>query len=130
MMQSKLFTIGCDPELFWQNAAGKLISCIGKVGGSKEFPKALGYLGAGYAVQEDNVAAEFNIPPCDSRDAFVRAITLMLNELGTMAHKQGFLLAINASGVFENDQLNCAKAHLGHSGRDACYQSPPRSEWW
>lgn len=66
------FTIGADPELFLCDVSS-VRSVIGKVGGSKEAPRALP-LGSGYAVQEDGVAMEFNIPPCGSKREFVTAI--------------------------------------------------------
>jgi hypothetical protein len=115
------FTIGSDPELFWKNAEGKLISCIGKVGGSKKRPKPLPHLGKGYAVQEDNVAAEFNIPACSSRDEFIRAIGTMVLELEKMAKAKGFLLSIVPSGVFDHDQLRNRKAQ--EAGCDPDYNA-------
>jgi hypothetical protein len=66
------FTLGADPECFVGNASG-VKSIIGKVGGSKEAPMPLP-LGNGYAVQEDNVAMEFNIPPAATKGQFVTHI--------------------------------------------------------
>lgn len=109
---TKLFTIGGDPELFFKNASGKLISVVGLIGGSKKEPRPLPHLGAGYAVQEDNVAAEFNIPPCSTREAFIAAIGTMVSELEQMAKAKGYLLAIQASGRFDEDQLNTEAAQL------------------
>ena len=66
------FKIGADPEIFVGNDQG-VRSIIGKIGGTKHAPLPLP-LGEGYAVQEDNVALEFNIPACNSRGEFISAI--------------------------------------------------------
>lgn len=66
------FLIGADPEIFVGDAQG-VRSIIGKIGGTKRRPLPLP-LGDGFAVQEDNVALEFNIPACASRAAFIKAI--------------------------------------------------------
>jgi Phage phiEco32-like COOH.NH2 ligase-type 2 len=62
------FSIGCDPELFVADTIPR--SVIGKVGGTKARPLPLP-IGEGFAVQEDNVALEFNIPPSHSKAEFV-----------------------------------------------------------
>ncbi len=66
------FMIGADPEVFLGDETG-VRSVIGKVGGTKENPRPMP-LGEGFAVQEDNVALEFNIPACGNKAAFVEAI--------------------------------------------------------
>lgn len=63
------FTVGADPEIFVTD--GQLArSVIGKIGGTKVAPMPLP-IGDGFAVQEDNVALEFNIPPSSSKAEFV-----------------------------------------------------------
>lgn len=66
------FTIGADPEVFVGDSLGPK-SIIGKIGGTKELPLPLP-LGDGFAVQEDNVALEFNIPASGSKAEFVHNI--------------------------------------------------------
>lgn len=66
------FTIGADPEIFVGDDSG-VRSIIGKIGGTKHAPRPLP-LGEGYAVQEDNVALEFNIPACGTKAEFVKAL--------------------------------------------------------
>lgn len=56
------FRLGADPEFFLKEQ-GKLLSSINRIGGTKEEPLSLG---DGFAIQEDNVAVEFNIPPAVS----------------------------------------------------------------
>lgn len=59
--------IGADPELFLKDKqTGGFFPAIGLIGGTKEEPRPLDK--PGYALQEDNVMVEFNIPP--ARTAF------------------------------------------------------------
>lgn len=94
--------LGCDPELFLQDQTGKLISSIGLIGGSKDFPMVIG---EGCAVQEDNVAVEFNTPPCATADDFVKAINFNLDYLRSVAKGMQLDLCIKPSGTFTDDQL-------------------------
>ncbi|MFN7883528.1 MAG: putative amidoligase domain-containing protein [bacterium] len=76
-MQLKL---GCDPEVFMVDLQGNLRSAIGRIGGTKTSPQPLP-LGDGYAVQEDNVAMEFNIPPASNAKEYVEYIGKTLSFL-------------------------------------------------
>lgn len=65
--------LGCDPELFLQDAAGALVASCTLIGGTKDHPRPLP-LGEGYAVQEDNVAVEFNVPAAEDREQWSASI--------------------------------------------------------
>lgn len=55
------YTIGSDPEGFLLcKETGKHVPAIGLIGGDKSNPKPIGN---GFAVLEDNVMVEYNIPP-------------------------------------------------------------------
>lgn len=70
-----MITIGADPELFIKDSrTGGVVPICGLLGGTKDEPKPLEELGDGYSVQEDNVMAEFNIPPCTNYEAFSRSV--------------------------------------------------------
>ena len=69
-------TIGHDAEVF-VTEGGKVSSVIGHLGGTKKDPLAV-QLGA---VQEDNVLAELNIHPANSREAFVGNTNVVMEEL-------------------------------------------------
>ncbi len=96
------FTIGADPELFLSDAQGNFVSSIGLIGGSKDNPRPIGQ---GCAVQEDNVAVEFNIPPCDSLESFVKGLNYNLTYLDNFAKEKGLTLAIVPSADFPKEQL-------------------------
>lgn len=97
--------LGCDPEAFLANAAGELRSSIGRVGGSKVAPMPLP-LGQGYAVQEDNVALEFNIPPAAGKGDFIHSIQATLKFLGDAMKEHHGLTIINSSAIsFPDSEL-------------------------
>lgn len=63
-------TIGTDAELFLTHNK-KIISSIGLLGGTKDNPKPIG---EGCFIQEDNILAEFNIPPVNNSLDFIKYI--------------------------------------------------------
>ncbi len=95
--------LGADPEVFFQKN-GMPEMAIGLVGGSKKEPRQLG-IGA---VQEDNVAAEYNIPPCATEDEWVEAHNEMLRHLSEIAGGRGMQLAIQPIMNFSREQLMSA----------------------
>jgi hypothetical protein len=101
------FTIGADPELFFKDAAGNFVSSIGLIGGSKDKPRPIGN---GCAVQEDNVAVEFNIPACSDLNSFVSSLNYNLTYLDNFAKEKNLELAIVPSAEFSKDQLNSQAA--------------------
>lgn len=108
-MKTKI-SLGCDPEIFCTNAEGNFKSAIDTFGGSKNMPLMLP-IGDGYAVQEDNVALEFNIPPADSGDVFVNSINTVINYLSDVAAQHFGLQFSKESGVlFPLDQLQDIRA--------------------
>lgn len=100
--------VGADPELFLCDAAGKLRSAIGLIGGTKWEPRKLDDKGS--AVQEDNVAVEFNIPPASSRAEFLHSIGSMLEYINNYVEGKGLSLNIIPAGQFDADQLADPKA--------------------
>ena len=102
-------TLGSDPEVFIvEETTNKVVSSIGIVGGCKAAPKPVGDA-PGFAVQEDNVLAEYNIPPTKSKDDFVAAIYLGLDFLTNVLppyHKP----LIKSSHRFEPEQLDNLRA--------------------
>lgn len=106
---TNMFTIGADPEMFLKNPNNnKLISVVGLIGGTKHDPLPIGN---GCAVQEDNVAAEFCIPACDSPSMFIDSIQYAIGDIQQRASKLGLTLAsLTASASFDKDQLRTREA--------------------
>lgn len=97
--------LGCDPEAFLVDVNGILRSSIGKIGGSKESPAPLP-LGNGYAVQEDNVALEFNIPPASSEGEFLFSINRTLGFLGDIVDgSYGYKISQLSAASFPEEEL-------------------------
>lgn len=94
--------LGADPELFIQDSEGKVIPICGKIGGTKEHPLVINHLvearfglyrprrrgealadiqAGNWAVQEDNVMLEFNVPAFKDSSFFTDSISRMLTVL-------------------------------------------------
>jgi hypothetical protein len=80
MIDRESVTIGSDAELPVRIKGGEFIPICGLVGGTKANPKPLGRE-PGYFVQEDNVNAEFNIPPVKTPAELRNALHKAQNEL-------------------------------------------------
>lgn len=102
----KGFKIGADPELFFVEARTNLPrSAEGLLGGDKKHPVQMEGLAEGFMVQEDNAAAEFNIPPCNTVEAFTKSIHDSLKYIGKIAKNHKLKLAIVPDLDFPIDQL-------------------------
>lgn len=107
------FKLGCDPELFLADLQGQLKASCGLIGGTKEHPQPLPILGDGYAVQEDNVAIEFNIPPAETRREFIDSIAKTMKVLQDGVNNSlGFHLDHRSWAKFPKDQLESEAAKL------------------
>jgi hypothetical protein len=100
------FTIGADPEFFLRSSRDNSIkSAIGTLGGTKDDPTPLP-IGEGFAVQEDNVALEFNIPPSESSDALVNNLNAAVGFLSSQLAEQFNLTITNESAlIFPQEEL-------------------------
>ena len=107
--QQPSLMLGCDPEIFLQDAAGNLISAVERIGGTKEFPRPL-EIGEGFAVQEDNVALEYNIPPADSEDDFIKKMNAVMSHLKQMVAQQQLYFSPASAAFFPPEQLAHYKA--------------------
>lgn len=108
----KLIALGSDPELFLENSEGKVISAIGKIGGTKDHPRPLKDLGRGYYVQEDNVLLEYNTPIAKSPLTFCSYQRTILDYLVNMVGQLGLHLSSKASHSMDEDQLNDPRAFV------------------
>lgn len=73
----KNIMLGSDPELFIINEqTNEVVSSIGLIPGEKGKPWTEG-LPEGYGLEIDNILAEFNIPPCKTRDEWLHHMNFM-----------------------------------------------------
>ena len=99
---------GADPELFLMDHDGKYKSAIGLIGGTKEFPRPIDDYGS--AVQEDNVAVEFNIIPAMSRAEFRRNVEFVMAYLAKHAESMALRLAVVPAAFFDESELDNPQA--------------------
>lgn len=113
MEEFKIITLGADPEVFLRDFNGKMISAVGKIGGTKEKPIPIPGMGNIYrdefTMQEDNVALEYNIPPAYNIDDFVDYNEMALLALDDMLPAD-LEICIVPSAKFDPDQLNTRQA--------------------
>lgn len=92
MNKIKILCLGADPEVFLTNIATRQIEAsIPYISGTKKDPQELE---EGFTIQKDNILAEFNIPPSNTKDDFVFNIQKGLKLLGDYLPDH---LAINIS---------------------------------
>lgn len=104
-----MLTLGCDPETFLFNpTTGKFVSAVDKIGGSKEYPMPID--DQGNAVQEDNVAVEFNTPPCQSAKDFIHHININKEWIKAKALEMGLEMSVKPSAVFDDEELRSRAA--------------------
>lgn len=102
--------LGSDPEVFLFNLELDMVyPALDLLGGSKENPRPLET--EGYFVQEDNVLAEFNIPPASTRTEFVENIVTGKTLLQSVL-PDGFIPVVKASHRFKGSQLNDPRAQV------------------
>lgn len=108
----KLEAIGTDTELFLRDKEGNPVPVCGRLGGTKESPRPVPALGKGFAVQEDNVMVEFNLPPVTRGDGagWLHNCQRMRDYLQFYFEGQGLSLAYEPAMRFSPHQLNSQQA--------------------
>lgn len=104
--------LGADPELFLRNSAGKLVSAIGIVQGTKKNPLPIKELGKGFFMQQDNVLLEYNIPPAKSVGHWGEYHSKILKYLANKMKEKGLVLSFEASNEMPDEELAAPEAHL------------------
>jgi len=118
-MKIENVTLGSDPEIFLvdENDTTRFISAIGKIGGTKEYPR---HVGDGIALQEDCTAVEFCIPPSKTKEELVSNIEMGLLKIAKAIEGKGLNMAIVASAHFANEELLHPLAVLAGCDPDFC----------
>lgn len=105
-----LNTIGTDIEVFGRKPNGKHVALCGLIGGTKEQPRQIEGLPAGFMLQEDNVSCEFNIPPCETKAEWMNAIKIINREVYHELRHMGFQISPLASVSFDTEDLQHPQA--------------------
>lgn len=109
------FTVGADPELFIFNTATKtVVSSAGIIPGLKGEPWVDPAWPKGFGLEIDNILAEFNIPPCTTKEEFVNNIVFMKNYIRDFVKKinPNYDIRCRASYIVPEDQLQSEQAKL------------------
>jgi hypothetical protein len=112
--QVKLLAVGADVEQFLRDKkTGNPVPCIQLIGGTKIAPiPILDHVEPGFALQEDNVMLEYNIPPARSAYEFSYNIKRIQEEIGMKVKGMGLVPAIESSMRFTEEQLDHEQARV------------------
>lgn len=102
--------LGADPEVFLQDASGKLISAIGYIRADKWNPLQIPDMPQGFTLQEDNVSLEYGIPPASSADEFVHHIQAVMEK--SREWLPGLQFSNLSCSIFPEDQMDNPTAHI------------------
>lgn len=109
----ELQKVGTDIELFlWDKARLIPIPVVGMLGGTKKDPKPVPELGEGFAVQEDNVMVEFNVPPAATAAEFANNVNVMVEYLRRLFAPKGLDLVALPSMRFLPESLQSRQAQV------------------
>ena len=105
--------IGADPEVFIKDKDNKIVPAFLLVNGTKDYPTPISE--EGHAIQSDNVMLEYNIPPCSTKEEFIKANNFVLNYCReTICEPNGYTLSIEASShVGEEYLVNPQATEMG-----------------
>lgn len=103
-------TIGADPEVFIFNKdLNSHVPIFGMLGGTKKNPMPVDGPVKGFSVQEDNVMAEYNIPPATNKKEFIEYNQFMLEALSIFI-PENCIISEECFVEFSDKQLNHLKA--------------------
>lgn len=119
MPKVEMLAVGADVESFLRRD-GRPYPCVGVFHGTKENPQKLP-IGEGYAVQEDNVMVEYNIPPARTAKDLAYSIREIYNYLEHEVNgRVGATIYVAASMKFPQDALRSKQAQTFGCEPDFC----------
>lgn len=114
-------TIGADPELFIINSlTGDVVSSLGMIPGKKGDPYVDPRMAPGFGLETDNILAEFNIPPCKTKEQFIYSMNFMKDFIRMWVKdvNPNYDIQCKASRYVPWDQLDDPEAMLIGCSRD------------
>ena len=101
-------TLGSDFEMLLVDKENNYVSAVGRIGGSKGNPLGLG---EGCYRQEDNVCAEFNIPPVSNKENWIYYLDYCVKTAQSeILDPQGLELVAESAGIYSDDELQSKAA--------------------
>lgn len=107
------FKIGSDPELFIINTKSrKVVSAVGLIPGEKGNPYRSNDMPEGFGLETDNILAEFNIPPVNTKEGFINNIEYMKQYIDKYVKNinPNYGIKCSASRIVDSSQLNTKQA--------------------
>lgn len=101
-MKKHKIKLGSDPEIFIEQN-GEIVSAVGMIPGTKDEPHPI--TDKGHFIQTDNIAFEFNIPPCETADEYVENINFVKEHLEVLAKANNCTLSLLASSEINSIHL-------------------------
>lgn len=106
-MKNHKIKLGSDPEIFVENDT-EIVSAEGLIPGTKWEPHPISE--NGHCIQIDNIAFEFNIPPCSTKEEYIENINYAKDHLAIIAEANGLRLSTKASGEINPKYLQTKNA--------------------
>lgn len=108
------YTIGSDPECFIYNSKTKsIVSSVGLIPGEKGNPFRDAKMPEGFGLETDNILAEFNIPPVNNLQDWLKNMEYMKTYIKNYVKKVNpdYTILCKASAIVDKSQLNTAQAN-------------------
>lgn len=108
-MKKHKIKLGSDPEIFIEKN-GEIVSAVGMIPGTKQEPHPI--TDKGHYIQTDNIAFEFNIPPCETSEEYVKNINFVKDHLEILANANNCTLSLLASSEIDPIHLQTEQAQV------------------
>lgn len=107
-------SLGSDPEVGLKTTSGKIVTSIGRIGGTKNRPRQTMH----GAIQEDGVSAEVNPIPAGSLSEFLENTQLVMEDLEDILRPLDLEVDISASKLFPQELLDSDQANIAGCEKD------------
>ena len=115
-MNKRFLVVGSDPETFLRDRNNNLVSSIGIIPGSKNYPTKTPH----GSIQPDNITAEFNSKPSHSLEEFINNHKLIISDLEDVIKPLDLHLDFIGSVMADSSLLSDPQARMAGCEPDFC----------